>query len=89
MILVRQIEMVSSQIVALDTPLRKENTANDMGRRLDGAMAVVRQAQIHPDSIPGSRSCSAGTEMPRGAPSTSMALPDNRLGAQCIAEFEA
>jgi len=35
MILVRQIEMVSSQIVALDTPLRKENKASDMGRRLE------------------------------------------------------
>jgi transposase len=35
MILERQIEIVSAEIVALDTPLRKENKANDMGRRLE------------------------------------------------------
>src|SRR5262249_30401932 len=40
MILVRQIEMVSSQIVALDTPLRKENKASDLGQRLETIPSV-------------------------------------------------
>jgi transposase len=40
MILVRQIEMVSSEIVALDTALRKENKASELGPRLETIPSV-------------------------------------------------
>jgi len=40
MILVRQVEMVSSQIVALDTPLRKENKASELGPRLETVPSI-------------------------------------------------
>jgi transposase len=39
-VLVQQIEMVSSEITALDTLLRKENTASELGRRLETIPSV-------------------------------------------------
>jgi len=40
MVLVRQIEMVSAEIAALDRTLRKENKASDLGPRLETIPSV-------------------------------------------------
>lgn len=42
MILVRQIEMISTEIAALDSALRKDNKASELGPRLETIPSVVR-----------------------------------------------
>ena len=47
MVLVRQIETISTEIAALDSALRKENKASELGPRLETIPSVGPVREMH------------------------------------------